>query len=64
MVYLLLGLRNLLLPDGVKLNAYIIKPNDFDSTKKYPVLFYNYSGPGSQMVVDRWMGLIIYGISF
>ena len=43
--------------DGVKLNAYIIKPNDFDSTKKYPVLIYNYSGPGSQSVVDRWMGV-------
>ena len=43
--------------DGVKLNAYTIKPNDFDSTKKYPVLVYNYSGPGSQLVVDRWMGV-------
>ena len=43
--------------DGVKLNAYIIKPNDFDSTKKYPVLIYNYSGPGSQSVADRWMGV-------
>ena len=42
--------------DGVKLNAYIIKPNDFDSTRKYPVLIFNYSGPGSQSVVDEWHG--------
>ncbi|GAB6283233.1 MAG: S9 family peptidase [Ignavibacterium sp.] len=40
--------------DGVELNAAMIKPVDFDSTKKYPVLFYNYSGPGSQIVQDRW----------
>ena len=42
--------------DGVFLNAYIIKPNNFDSTKKYPVLIFNYSGPGSQSVVDKWLG--------
>ena len=42
--------------DGILLNAFIIKPNDFDSTKKYPVLIYNYSGPGSQSVVDKWLG--------
>ncbi len=42
--------------DGTILNAYIIKPNDFDSTKKYPVLIFNYSGPGSQSVVDKWLG--------
>lgn len=43
--------------DGVELNAAMIKPVDFDSTKKYPVLFYNYSGPGSQIVQDRWGGI-------
>jgi dipeptidyl-peptidase 4 len=43
--------------DGVELNAYIIKPQDFDSTKKYPVLIYNYSGPGSQSVTDKWIGV-------
>lgn len=41
---------------GVKeeLNAWIITPPDFDSSKKYPVLMYQYSGPGSQMVADRF----------
>jgi dipeptidyl-peptidase-4 len=43
--------------DKVRLNAYIIKPQNFDSTKKYPVLIYNYSGPGSQMVRDEWLGI-------
>jgi dipeptidyl-peptidase-4 len=42
--------------DGVSLNASILKPVNFDSTKKYPVLIYNYSGPGSQSVTDRWGG--------
>jgi dipeptidyl-peptidase-4 len=32
----------------------MIKPANFDSSKKYPVLVYGYGGPGSQMVVDRW----------
>jgi dipeptidyl-peptidase-4 len=42
--------------DGVALSACMIKPPDFDSTKKYPVLFYNYSGPGSQIVKDEFGG--------
>ncbi len=42
--------------DGVELNAYMIKPYNFDPHKKYPVLVYGYGGPGSQMVVDRWGG--------
>lgn len=37
------------------LNGFIVKPKDFDSTKKYPVLFYTYGGPGSQTVKDEWM---------
>lgn len=37
-----------------KLNAYMLKPSDFDSTKKYPVLFYVYGGPGSQTVTKRF----------
>ena len=40
--------------DGTELNAYMMKPTDFDPSKKYPVLVYGYGGPGSQMVVDRW----------
>lgn len=39
---------------GDELNAYIIKPNDFDENKKYPLLMYQYSGPGSQQVSDEW----------
>jgi len=40
--------------DGVTLNAYMIKPVDFDPAGKYPVIVYGYGGPGSQMVVNRW----------
>ncbi len=36
------------------LNAWMITPPGFDSTKKYPVLMYQYSGPGSQEVADRF----------
>lgn len=42
--------------DGQDLNAYIIKPPDFEAAKKYPVLIYTYGGPGSQVVNDRWGG--------
>lgn len=40
--------------DGYTLNGYIIKPADFDPSKKYPVIMNQYSGPGSQQVVNRW----------
>jgi len=40
--------------DGVTLNAYMIKPSDFDPAKKYPVIVYGYGNAGSQMVVNRW----------
>lgn len=40
---------------GDELNIYIKYPNDFDATKKYPVLITQYSGPGSQEVRDRWV---------
>ncbi|WPR72549.1 S9 family peptidase [Flavobacterium sp. NG2] len=39
---------------GNELNAWMIKPKNFDATKKYPVLMYQYSGPGSQQVKDSW----------
>mgnify|MGYP000161708800 CR=1 FL=1 len=42
--------------NGNDLNMYMIKPKDFDPTKKYPLLMYQYSGPGSQSVINRWMG--------
>lgn len=40
---------------GNKLNAWMIKPKDFDATKKYPVFMYQYSGPGSQQVANDWL---------
>ncbi|MDZ4666679.1 MAG: S9 family peptidase [bacterium] len=41
---------------GEDMNMYTILPNNFDSTKKYPVLMYVYGGPGSQTVMNRWTG--------
>lgn len=40
--------------DGVMLNGWIMKPVNFSESKKYPALMYQYSGPGSQEVVDSW----------
>lgn len=40
--------------DGVELNGYIIKPRDFSPAGHYPVVMYQYSGPGSQEVLRRW----------
>ncbi len=39
---------------GDMLNAYMTRPRGFDESKKYPVLFFQYSGPGSQQVADTW----------
>ena len=40
--------------DGVDLNGIMVKPADFDANKKYPVILFQYSGPGSQQVLDSW----------
>jgi len=40
---------------GNELNAWILKPKDFDASKKYPVFMYQYSGPGSQQVNNQWI---------
>jgi dipeptidyl-peptidase-4 len=40
--------------ENIELYGYMVKPLNFDATKKYPVLMYQYSGPGSQTVTDRW----------
>jgi len=37
-----------------ELNAYMMKPHDFDPSQKYPVLFYVYGGPGSQTVTQQF----------
>ncbi|KAF0235450.1 MAG: dipeptidyl-peptidase [Prolixibacteraceae bacterium] len=39
---------------GVELNGYMIKPEGFDTSKKYPVIMTQYSGPNSQSVADNW----------
>lgn len=40
--------------EGNTLNGYMIKPANFDSSRRYPVIMWQYSGPGSQEVVNRW----------
>lgn len=42
--------------DGSSLNAWIIKPREFDPGRSYPLLLYVYGGPGSQTVRDAWGG--------
>jgi len=42
--------------EGTNLNAWMIKPQDFDESKKYPVLMYVYGGPGAQTVKNSWGG--------
>ena len=41
---------------GHQLNAWMIKPKNFDPNKKYPVFMFQYSGPGSQQVANTWNG--------
>ncbi|NNE03375.1 MAG: S9 family peptidase [Eudoraea sp.] len=42
--------------NGYDLNMWMMKPVNFDASKKYPLLLFQYSGPGSQQVSNRWMG--------
>lgn len=39
---------------GVELNAWMVKPLNFDENKRYPVLMFQYSGPNSQQVLDSY----------
>lgn len=41
---------------GDQMNAWILKPKNFDPGKKYPLLMFQYSGPGSQQVSNSWDG--------
>jgi len=43
-------------PDGAELHARILKPPDFDASRRYPVLIYVYGGPHAQVVADNWSG--------
>lgn len=40
--------------EGVQLNGVMIKPANFDASKRYPVIMWQYSGPGSQQVINSW----------
>lgn len=40
--------------EGVKLDGWMVKPADFNASKKYPVILFQYSGPGSQQVINSW----------
>jgi dipeptidyl-peptidase 4 len=46
--------------DGSKMPAYLMKPADFDSTRKYPLLFHVYGGPGNTTVDDAWGGYYLW----
>ncbi len=41
---------------GEDLYCRLIKPMDFDSTKRYPVIVYVYGGPHAQLITDSWLG--------
>lgn len=40
--------------EGVELNGWMMKPANFNPSKKYPVIMHQYSGPGSQQVLNKW----------
>lgn len=40
--------------DGYTLNGWMLKPAGFNPSRKYPVIMYQYSGPGSQEVLNNW----------
>ena len=41
--------------NGNELNMWMVKPTDFDENKIYPLLLFQYSGPGSQQVANSWL---------
>lgn len=49
--------------EGEEMNAYIIKPADFDASKKYPLMMYQYNGPDSQEVLNKWKMEGVYYIA-
>jgi dipeptidyl-peptidase-4 len=42
--------------DGTDLYCRLIKPSNFDASKKYPVIVYVYGGPHAQLVTNSWLG--------
>lgn len=51
--------------EGVELEGWMVKPADFNPNHKYPVILHQYSGPGSQQVMDSWsLGSVAQGAMF
>ena len=50
--------------DGIQLNGWMVKPRNFDAAKKYPVLLYQYSGPGSQQVHNSFSNGFMGGLTW
>lgn len=50
--------------DGVQLNGWMVKPADFSCSKRYPVLMYQYSGPGSQQVLNSYSNGFVGGLTW
>lgn len=49
--------------DSIELNGWMIKPRNFNPNKQYPLIMFQYSGPGSQKVLDSWgIGLYAGGV--
>jgi dipeptidyl-peptidase-4 len=46
--------------DGAKMPGVLLKPAEFDSTRKYPLLFFVYGGPGNTEVNDAWGGYFLW----
>ncbi len=46
--------------DGLAMPGLLMKPADFDSTRKYPLLFFVYGGPGSTEANDVWGGYYLW----
>jgi len=49
-------IKSLRTSDGIDLNYLMMFPDDFNPSKKYPVIIYGYGGPGSQNVIESWRG--------
>ena len=47
-------LFSFLTSEGVQLNGWMVKPANFNPTTKYPVIMYQYGGPGNQQVLNQW----------
>lgn len=50
-------------PEGHTLHGWMVRPHDFSPTKRYPVILYQYSGPGSQSVADGWYNGFMGGLA-